>query len=206
MDWLIESFHLRRTTLGEPDAVDPQCKVDDLPASEHLAGACERAEPSGDVQSAAPVAAFDGHRLAGVEPNPDRERKARIGDRLFDEPLLKGDGAADGRARRTEDDQRFVTAKLEHVAPVSLDHGACHLGEAPCEASGVLVPPFLREGRVAADIGDQERVDIGVAVVSVRDRGALATRPPAAARHPEGLPPAEYGPRFELDATEGEPK
>jgi hypothetical protein len=45
---------------------------------------------------------------------------------------------------------------------VILDHGPGHLGEAPRQAPGVLVPPFLCEGRVPADVGDQERVDVRV--------------------------------------------
>ena len=112
----VEPLQLRLATLGEPDAVDPSSEVDDLPAREHLAGARERAEPSGDVQGAAPVAALDRHSLAGVEPDPHSERKGWIGDRLLDEPLLQGHRSADRRARRTEDDQRLVTAELEHTA------------------------------------------------------------------------------------------
>jgi hypothetical protein len=48
------------------------------------------------------------------------------------------------------------------LPPVRLDHRAGHLGEAASEACGVLVAPFLREGRVATDVGDQERVDVCV--------------------------------------------
>ncbi len=136
--------------------------MNDLPAREHLAGARERAEPCGDVQGAAAVAALDGYGLAGVEPDPDGERKGWIGDRLLDEALLQGNGPTDRRARRAEHDQGLVTAQLEHMPPVILDHGAGHLGEAPCETCGLLVPAFLREGRVAADVGDQERVNVGV--------------------------------------------
>ena len=117
MDRLVEPLQLCLATLGEPDAVDPKGEVDDLPAREHLAGARERAEPCRDVQRAAPVAALDRHRLAGVQPDPDGERKGWIGDRLLDEPLLQSHGPTDRRARRTEDDQRLVTAELEHAAP-----------------------------------------------------------------------------------------
>ena len=138
---LSSPFSCGLATLGEPDAVDPKGEVDDLPAREHLAGPRERAEPCGDVQRAAPVAALDGYRLAGVQPDPDGERKGWIGDRLLDEPLLQGHGPTDRRARRTEDDQGLVTAELEHVPAVILDHRAGHLGEAPREACRPPRPP-----------------------------------------------------------------
>ena len=99
VDRLVEPLQLCLATLGEPDAVDPQGEVDDLPAREHLAGARERAEPCRDVQRAAPVAALDRHRLAGVQPDPDGERKGWIGDRLLDEALLQSHGSTDRRAR-----------------------------------------------------------------------------------------------------------
>jgi hypothetical protein len=43
-----------------------------------------------------------------------------------------------------------------------LHHRASYLGEAAREATGLFVPAFLREGRVPADVGDQERVDVSV--------------------------------------------
>ena len=163
VDRLVEPLQLRLATLGEPDAVDPTGEVDDLPAREHLAGAGERAEPRGDVQRAAPVAALDGYGLAGVESDPDREREGWIGDRLLDEPLLQGHGAADRRARRTEDDQGLVTAELEHVTAVSLDHASGSPRRSAPPGVRPPRPPFLRERRPAADVGDQERVDVSVA-------------------------------------------
>ena len=108
------------------------------------------------------IAALDGHGLAGVQPDPRRERERGIGDRLLDEPLLQGHGATDRRARRIEDNQGLVPAELEYVPPAIFDHGAGDLGEAPGEAPGLLVAAFLRERRVAANVGDQERVDAGV--------------------------------------------
>ena len=60
-----------------PDAVDPPREVGDLPRCEDLAGASLTAEPSGQVQRSAPIAALDGDRLARVEPDADRERQLR---------------------------------------------------------------------------------------------------------------------------------
>jgi hypothetical protein len=62
--------------------------VRDARAHEHLARARERAEAGREVERAAAVAAVDAHRLPRVEADPDRERQARIGDRLPDESLL----------------------------------------------------------------------------------------------------------------------
>src|SRR6185436_9909390 len=95
-------------SLNEADAVDPSSEMDDFPAREYLTGACNRAEARSDVQGSAPVPPFDGHRLAGVQPDYHRERKGWIGDRLLHESLLQRHGAADRGARRTEDDQGLV--------------------------------------------------------------------------------------------------
>ena len=115
-----------------------------------------------DVQGPAAVAALDGHRLAGVQADPDGQRQRGICDRLVDEPVLQGHGAADRPARRTEDDQGLVTAELDHMPPVILDHRPCHLGEAFRQVCGLFIPVVLREPRPAANIGDQESVDVGV--------------------------------------------
>ena len=162
MDRLTKAFHALLATLRESDTVDPSGEVDDLSAGEHLARARERAEPCGDVQGTAPVAALDGHRLAGVQADPDGQRQRWIGDGFFYEPLLQGHGAADRPARRTENDQGLVTAELDHTPPVVLDHRPRHLGEASRQVCGLFVPVVLREPRPAANIGDQERVDVGV--------------------------------------------
>jgi hypothetical protein len=92
-----------------------------------------------------------------------------------------------------EDDQSLVTAELEHAPSVILDHRAGHLSEAPGEARGILVPPFLCEGRVPADVGDQERVDVRVSAgVRLGSRAARWPAPPTTARHPAESP-GEYG-------------
>ena len=45
---------------------------------------------------------------------------------------------------------------------VSHDNRAGHLGEASREARGFLIPVLLGEGRPAADVSDEERVNVGV--------------------------------------------
>ena len=132
-------------------------------ASTSPARAREQSRPA-TFRAAAAEPSLDGYGLAGIEPDAHRERKGRIGDRLLDEPLLQGHGTADRRARRAEDDQGFVTPELDHPSAVILDQCPNDAGEACREKRSPLVPPFLREGRVAADIGDQEGMDVSVSI------------------------------------------
>ena len=164
MDRLVDPLQLRLATLSEPDAFEASGEMNDLPAREHFAGACERAEPPGDIQRCPAEAPLDGHGLTRVEPYPDGERMRWIGDRLLDEPLLQGNGPADRRARRAEHDQGLVATQLDHPTVVILDQCPDDSGEASREACTILVAPLLREHGVAADVGDQERVDICVPI------------------------------------------
>ena len=68
----------------------------DLAGGEDLAGSCLAAQAGGEVQRAAAVAALDGDRLAGIEPDTHGERQLRLFERLFNEPLLEIDRGTDG--------------------------------------------------------------------------------------------------------------
>jgi hypothetical protein len=45
---------------------------------------------------------------------------------------------------------------------VFVDHFPCHVGEARRQLGRGLIASLLREQRVAADVGDQERPDVDV--------------------------------------------
>ena len=84
-----------------------------------------------------------------------------------------------------------------------LDDRAGHLGEAPRETACLLVPPFLRERRPAADVGDQERVTSASPVASVRSEGALRGSPTGGDPPSGGTLTRRVWTRVGLDATDG---
>ena len=182
--------------LLEADALDPAGERDDGLAREDLPWRGARAEPRREVQGAAAVAAFDGNGLAGVEPDPDPERKRRLAVSALAEEPLQVDRRAQGLPRRREDAERLVAAELEELSSVRLDPASCERREGRGELRGGLVAVLLRETRVAADVGDQERAQGGADWCLVRHgpgryrrpgRGGTRFRPARAAR-PRGAP------------------
>jgi hypothetical protein len=172
---LVETFQLDWAALGEAHTLDPPSQMDDLPARKHLTGAGERAEPGGDVQRTAPVSTIDGNSLPSVESDTDREWQGGVGNRLVHEPLLQRYGGAYGRAGRAEHAQRLVTAEFEHFALVLCDHCTSHHCESCSQTTGILVPAFLGERRIPADVRDQERMDV-CAARNVQADIRIATR------------------------------
>ncbi len=144
------------------DAVDLPSEVRDRRAREDLRRAGDAAEPSGEVERPASVAAIDGHGLPGVQPDADREGERGVRDRFVDEPALELDRSPDRLPDRVEDHERFVPAELDHHAASSLDALPRHPGELHRQRRGGLVATLLGEDGVPADIGDQERPDVGV--------------------------------------------
>ena len=59
------------------------------PTDQDLPGPGLAAEASGEVEGPTAISALDGDRLAGVEPDADRERKLRLVQGLLDQPLLE---------------------------------------------------------------------------------------------------------------------
>ena len=119
------------------------------------------AEPGGQVQGAAAVAALDRDGLARVEPDPDPERQGRCAVRSLPEEPLQLDRGADRLPCRREDAERLVAAQLEQLSALRLDPPARELGEAGGEPRCLLVSLLLRVARVAAYVGDQEGTQRG---------------------------------------------
>ena len=136
-------------------------------AGQDLAGRRQPAQPGREVQRPAPIAALDGHGLAGVDPDPDGEGERRIGHRLVDEPVLQVDGGPDGLTGRAEHGQGLVATELDDPASAGLNALTSDRGELRCELGGGLVAPVLGEEGVAADVGDQEAPDAGRPIRSV---------------------------------------
>ena len=123
-------------------------------AREHLARRCDRAETRRKVERAAAIpAARQRHRLAGVQPDADPERQ------LDATATLHLDRCAQSLPRGSEDDQRLVPAELDQIAVVLGDNTADDVRERRGELSRSFVAVLLREARVTADVGDQERTD-----------------------------------------------
>ena len=76
-------------------AVDLAREVDHALARQDLSRAGLPAQPGGQVERAAAIAAFDGNGLAGVEPDPDRQRERRVGERLLEESIPSADRRQD---------------------------------------------------------------------------------------------------------------
>ncbi len=107
---LLEALEPHRPALDVVEPLDLAREMRDARADEHLAGPREGAEPGRKVEGPAAVAAVDGHRLAGVEPDPDRQRQARIGDRLRHEPFLQVGRRPQRLTSRIEDREGLVAA------------------------------------------------------------------------------------------------
>jgi len=161
LDRLLETFQPHRSPLDVVEPVDLAREVRDARAHEHLARARERAEACREVESAAAIATVDAHRLPRVEADPDRERQARIRDRLLDESLLQVGCSPQRLACRVEHGERLVAAELDEGAASRLDRLARELGKARREARSSLVAALLGEPRVAADVSDEECLDPG---------------------------------------------
>ena len=159
----------------------------DLTRGEHLAGSRLAAESRREVQRAASVPGLDGHGLAGVQADPDRQEQVGIGDRLGNEALLEVERGADRLARRSEDRKRLVAAELDQRSAAMLDAFARDARELRGELRSGLVPSFLGEQRVATDVGDQERLDRGAGAVVARRSARVVLR--LFSHRPSGVSP-----------------
>ncbi len=158
---LLQTLDTHCAALDVVEALDLAREVRHARAHEHLAGPREGAEPSREVERAAAIAAVDRHRLARIEADPDGERQAGIGDRLRYEALLQVGGCPQRLASGIEDGERLVAAQLDERAAGCFDRLARELRETRREPRRRLVTALVREPRVPAHVGDQERLDPG---------------------------------------------
>ena len=158
--------------------------MSDLSGAEDLAGPRLPTQAGRQVQRAAAVPVADANRLTRVEPDPDRERELRHRERFLDEPVLEGDRCTNRVARRGEHAQGFVPPQLEEDLLCLLYDLARHVGAPRIELPGSLVAALLREERVPADIGYQERADPRAARSRSTASGPVQAGHPA--HHPRG--------------------
>ena len=155
-------------------------EVGDLPRGEDLAGPRLPAQPRRQVQRTAPVPV--------VDAAPPRRRRARcptggelgLGERLLAEPPLEVGRRADRLARRGEHAECLVPAELEEYAAARSIDLAGDVGEPRRELPRRLVAVRLREERVPADVGDQERADLRAARCRSTAPGSVQVGHPSA--------------------------
>ncbi len=134
--------------------------MNDSITRENLTWRGDRAKPRREVERTAAVPAFgQWHRLAGVEPDADAERKRRSAICQLAATALDLDRRADSLTGGGENDERLVSAQLDQVAVVVSDDPADDVSERGGERGGGLVAVLLREARVPPDVGDQECAD-----------------------------------------------
>ncbi len=92
-------------------------EMNDLAAREDLGRTRDRAEPRPQVERSAAVSTLDGHGLACVHADPDRERKGWGCHRLLDEPPLQLDRCPDRLPRRREEAEGSIAHQLMQRPP-----------------------------------------------------------------------------------------
>ena len=129
------------------------CFTDD-----HLASVGSTAESGGDVQRRPAVAAVvQPNGLAGIDADPDFERKVGVRVGLLAEARLEIDGGPDGLAGGCEHCERLVAANLDQRSSVRLDALAHKVDELAGKPGSRFVPVLRRVAGVAAHVGDKER-------------------------------------------------
>ena len=170
MDRVGEALEADRSAVDVGDALDLPREVRDRRAGEELGRRGDPAESSSQVERPAPVAVVDGHRLPRVQADPDRERQRRIRHGLVDEAPLQLDRRPDRLSSGVEHGHDLVAAELQVGPAPRLEDRAGHGRELAGQLGGGLVAALLREDGVPADVGDQERPDMGVAREGPRRR------------------------------------
>jgi len=163
-DRLGQTFQHEVAPVLEPDPLDPPGEVGDLLAGQDLARSGLAAQPRGQIERPAPIAALHGNGLSGVESDPHHEGQRRVGDGLLDEPVLQLHRRPDGLPGGTENRERLVTAKLDDPAAAPLHAFPRHLGELLGQLGRGLVSALLGEQGVAADVRDEEGPDLGARI------------------------------------------
>ena len=153
----LDPFEPARSRGGELDSVDALREIDNGLAGQNLARGRDRAQPRGQVQRPAPIAALGRHRLAGIQPYPDAHREdGSVLARRRAEPPLKLHRRPQRLPRRPEHAQGLIAAQLQELARKLRNRASHDLGERRRQVRRRLVALLLRKPRVAAHIRDQE--------------------------------------------------
>ena len=155
----VEAFQTQAFALHEADAFQPSGQARHRVARQDLAGRRNAAEPGGEVERAAAIAALHRDCFAGCQTDADPEREHGPAVDPFPEPRLQLDGRPQRLPRGSERAESLVATQLDQLAAQSLDDLPREDREARCELAPLLVAVRLREARVPADVCDQERAD-----------------------------------------------
>ena len=155
-DRLVHALQPERPRIRVADAVDLRRQVDDGLRCERLAGSRLPAQASRQVERRTAIATLDRDRLAGVEADPD------AAGQLGREPDLELERGPQGPPGEDEDGKRLIAAELEEEAIVE-GHDLADDGREPAgELRRGIRSVLGRIGRVAADVGDEERPKLGL--------------------------------------------
>ena len=129
-------------------------------AGEYLTRRRDRAQPCGEVERAAAVAAIgQRHGLTRIEADANSERQPGSIGALLAATALHLDGCAQRLASGGEDDECLIAAELDQIAGVFRNGTSYDLRERGGKRSRGLVPLLLRKARIPANVRDQERAD-----------------------------------------------
>jgi hypothetical protein len=172
--------------------------MNDRFTGQDLAGESDAAQPSRQVQRAAAVATFGGHRLPCIQAHANAERDHRVSVDAFAESALQFDRGPNRLASGREDAEGLVAAELEQRTAVRRNGVPRQLREPGREVRGCLVAALVREPGVPADVGDQEGAQIrGVAHGRTHTRIELHANESRATFAARAYARDPRGPRFE---------
>ena len=155
-----------RSTYATPSTFLARCVTAGL--ARISAGGGDPAQTRREVERSAPVAALDGTASPASSPIPTASGSVGSATVSSTKRRWSSTEARIACRGRVEDRERLVTAELHDGPAAGLDALARHDGELACQGGRGLVAALLGEDRVAADIGDQERPDVGAVPASPR--------------------------------------
>ena len=154
-----ESLQSDGPAILEPDPLDGAREVHQLGRHQDLAAPGARAESRREVHGASAEPIPDRDRLARVQSDPDTEHLPLR--RFRGDARLDLERRAERLPRRVEDRQHLVPADLDDRPRMPVDALTSDREEAFRHIRRGLIAVRVAQGRVPAEVGDQERPDHG---------------------------------------------
>ena len=161
-----------------PNSLHGAGQVNQPSTAQDLARTRLDTEPGREVQDPTVEPALDGHRLTGVQPDPDGEWEIRGGPRCLEKARLQLDRRPDGLTGGTEHREGFVPSQLDHGPVPSPDVLSDDIGEPRGQSGRRLIAPLKGERGVSADVRDEKGPDLSGRFVRSRVVLGVAATPP----------------------------